>query len=99
MGTLIERQKASAARHRFGGAMYGFIEPQPWPDDGGARREPVICVETKRVVRRVGWQRCLSPISARAPHTFFSFDIRKVRTCDACKRSVEIARSNLGDDN
>lgn len=60
----------------------GFVEPLPWPDDGGQRRERVLDVDHNppRVVRVVGWHRCMS---CRKP--FWSEDTRRVRMCDRCK--------------
>lgn len=60
----------------------GFVEPLPWPDDGGRRRERVLDVDHNppRVVRVVGWQRCI-----KCSRRFFSDDVRAVRMCPVCK--------------
>jgi hypothetical protein len=62
--------------------VQGFVEPVPWPDDGGQRREKVLDVDHNppRVVRVVGWQRCMT---CRKP--FWSDDTRHVRMCRDCK--------------
>jgi len=60
----------------------GFAQPRQWPYDGGRRREPVLDYDHSppRVVRRVGWQRCI-----KCSRRFFSDDVRAVRMCPACK--------------
>lgn len=67
-----------AASHR-GGNSYGFIEPERWPFDECVRRESVLDTDHNppRVVRNVGWQRC---IVCRSP--FFSEDVVALRLCD-----------------
>lgn len=58
-------------------AAIGIIEPEPWPFDGCVRREPVTDVDIPdRVVRKVGWHRCLK---CRRP--FFSEDVLRLRLC------------------
>jgi len=59
----------------------GFVEPLPWPDDRGKRRETVLDVDHNppRVVRVVGWQRCI-----KCSRRFFSDDVRAVRMCRDC---------------
>jgi hypothetical protein len=55
-------------------AAIGIIEPDAWPFDGCVRREPVTDMDIPgRVVRRVGWHRCLK---CRRPFS--------QRTCCAC---------------
>lgn len=56
----------------------GFVEPRPWPYDGCLRREPVLDhdVTPPRVVRRVGWQRCM-----RCRRPFWSDDVVRLRLC------------------
>ena len=56
----------------------GFTEPQPWPFDGGRRREPVLDHDhhPPRVVRRVGWHRCM-----RCRDPFWSDDVVRLRLC------------------
>lgn len=74
---------AEAVRPQRTTANYqGFVEPLPWPDDGGKRREQVLDVDHNppRVVRVVGWQRCMT---CRKP--FWSDDTRNVRMCRDCK--------------
>ena len=58
---------------------YGFVIPQRWPQDGGARREPVLDVvfDPPRVVRHVGWKKCM-----RCGKWFFSEDVARLRMCD-----------------
>jgi hypothetical protein len=58
----------------------GFSEPQPWEFDGCARREPVLDHDhhPPRVVRRVGWQRCM-----RCREPFWSEDVVRLRLCSA----------------
>lgn len=57
----------------------GFSEPVPWPLDGCERREAVLDTDHNppRVVRRVGWQRCMK---CRKP--FWSDDVVRLRLCD-----------------
>lgn len=57
----------------------GFVIPDPWPYDGGQRREPVLdtAFNPARIVRRVGWRTCLT---CRKP--FFSEDVIALRLCD-----------------
>lgn len=66
-------------------------EPEPWPDDGGVRREPYVDRLDKRVIRRVGWTNCLSRFAIEGPHRFFSPDVAKVRVCPRCKHTNQIA--------
>jgi hypothetical protein len=41
-------------------AAIGIVEPDPWPFDGCERREPVMDADdSHRVVRKVGWHRCM----------------------------------------
>lgn len=56
----------------------GFTEPRQWPYDGERRREPVLDHDhtPPRVVRRVGWSRCL-----RCRRPFFSEDVVRLRLC------------------
>ena len=58
----------------------GFSESGPWPFDGGTRREPVLDHDyhPPRVVRRVGWQRCM-----RCRQPFFSEDVLRLRLCSS----------------
>ena len=65
-------------------AAIGIIEPDAWPFDGCVRREPVTDEDHPgRVVRKVGWHRCLK---CRRP--FFSEDVLRLRLCsgaDGCR--------------
>jgi hypothetical protein len=70
-------------------------DPRPWDDDGGATRVPIYdhAFGQRRLVRRVGWVRCLSqfhsdPASRVEPHRFLSPDVAKVRVCPDCKDRV-----------
>jgi hypothetical protein len=57
--------------------MIGIIEPDPWPFDGCVRREPVVDIDyPPRVVRKVGWHRCM-----RCARPFFSEDVVRQRLC------------------
>lgn len=58
-----------------------LIEPGQWPNDGGARRAPVLDpnFDPPRVVRRVGWLRCMC---CARPH--FSEDVARARMCLDC---------------
>lgn len=59
----------------------GIIEPEPWPFDGCLRREPVKDADYPyRVVRKVGWHRCLK---CRRP--FFSEDVLRLRLCSGAQ--------------
>lgn len=66
----------------FYGIGKEIVEPKPWPDDGGARREAVLDHNhtPARVVRRVGWLSCMS-----CKRRHFSPDVVKVRLCGICK--------------
>jgi hypothetical protein len=58
-----------------------LIEPTRWPNDGGARRAPVMdpnC-DPPRVVRRVGWLRCMC-----CGRSHFSEDVARARMCLDC---------------
>ena len=78
----------------------GFIEPQPWPFDGCVRREPVLDADHNppRVVRRVGWHRCL-----RCREPFWSEDVARLRLCtrknsDGCRSGEDRRSSGAGPD-
>lgn len=68
--------------------IYGFCVPEPWPWDGGLRREPVLDMahNPPRVVRFVGWRVCMK---CRAP--FWSKDVVALRLCLACKHYEKTA--------
>lgn len=62
-------------------ALIGIMEPSPWDFDGCVRREPVVEVLcANRVVRKVGWHRCLK---CRRP--FWSEDVLRLRMCSYCR--------------
>ncbi len=64
-----------------------IAEPAPWPFDGDlARRANVMDpnFDPPRLVRRVGWIRCL-----RCADPHFSPDVAGVRICLNCKNSDE----------
>lgn len=67
-------------RMRGQAAAIGIIEPDPWEYDGCLRREPVLDEDTRRVVRKVGWHRCLK---CRRP--FFSEDVIRLRLCSGAQ--------------
>lgn len=56
----------------------GFTEPTPWKFDECVRREAVLDHDhhPPRVVRRVGWQRCM-----RCRKPFWSEDVIRLRLC------------------
>lgn len=57
-----------------------IVEPSAWPFDGGTRREPVVDPNwDNRVIRRVGWRRCM-----RCSRWFFSRDVVGVRLHPDC---------------
>ena len=58
-----------------------IVEPERWPDDGGARRAPVMDpnYDPPRVVRRVGWLRCMC-----CGRSHFSEDVARARMCLDC---------------
>ena len=57
-----------------------IVEPRQWPNDQGARREPVIDPNwNDRVVRRVGWRTCM-----HCGRWFFSPDVARVRLHADC---------------
>lgn len=64
-------------------SLQGFDAPQLWDFDNCARREPVLDADhiPPRVVRRVGWNRCL-----RCRRPFFSDDVVRLRLCDGLGR-------------
>lgn len=58
-------------------AAIGIMEPDPWDYDGCVRREPVMDIDyPPRVVRKVGWHRCL-----KCHRPFFSEDVIRLRLC------------------
>ncbi len=68
-------------RMRGQAAAIGIIEPDPWPFDECKRREPVLDEDyPPRVVRKVGWHRCLK---CRRP--FFSEDVLRLRLCSGAQ--------------
>ncbi len=64
----------------------GFAEPEPWGFDGCRRREAVLDHDHNppRVVRSVGWRRCMCCTRA-----FWSQDVIALRICDRCKGNVD----------
>ena len=58
-----------------------LVEPARWPNDGGARRAPVMDpnYDPPRVVRRVGWLRCMC-----CWRSHFSEDVARARMCLDC---------------
>ncbi|HEP9495763.1 TPA: hypothetical protein VDV68_002729 [Pseudomonas aeruginosa] len=58
-----------------------LIEPERWPNDGGARRAPVVDpnYDPPKVVRRVGWLRCMC-----CGRSHFSEDVARARMCLDC---------------
>jgi hypothetical protein len=73
------RASVVAAANRPKRNWHGFIEPKPWPYDGGTRREPVLDDDycPPRVVRKVGWRSCMA-----CAKPFFSEDVIALRLCD-----------------
>lgn len=67
------------SQYRNKSAMLGIIEPNPWAFDNCIRREPVLDIDLDppRVVRKVGWHRCL-----RCRKPFFSEDVQRLRLCN-----------------
>lgn len=63
----------------FGTVARDIIEPKEWPNDHGARREPATDPNLNRVVRRVGWRRCI-----RCRGWFFSRDVVGVQMHADC---------------
>ncbi len=60
-----------------GADLQGMIVPARWPFDGGVRREPVMDTDyPPRVVRKVGWHRCL-----KCKMPFWSEDVLRQRLC------------------
>ena len=80
---MAMEQSATAPPRRTN--SQGFIEPRAWAPDDGSRREPVMDADHNppRVVRYVGWLRCLR---CRRPH--FSPDVARVRICTTCKEAI-----------
>lgn len=57
-----------------------IVEPRQWPNDGGERREPVLDPNwNDRVIRMVGWRRCM-----HCRRWFFSPDVSRVRLHADC---------------
>ena len=58
-----------------------LVEPERWPNDGGARRASVMDLnfDPPRIVRRVGWLRCMC-----CSRFTFSDDVVRVRLCEEC---------------
>ncbi|WP_323439425.1 hypothetical protein [Stenotrophomonas capsici] len=58
-----------------------LTEPERWPNDGGARRVPVMDpnYDPPKVVRRVGWLRCMC-----CGRSHFSEDVARARMCLDC---------------
>jgi hypothetical protein len=78
--TTPKQEKRTVARlPQAKGNSYGFVEPERWPFDDCKRREAVLDTyyNPPRMVRRVGWQRCMVCGSP-----FFSEDVVKLRLCD-----------------
>jgi hypothetical protein len=75
-------------------------EPGTWADDGGAKRVAVYDrnVHPPRLIRKVGWVKCLGRFSVQSPHRIFSPDVAKVRMCDRCKRPDYSAYRSADDD-
>lgn len=67
------------------GITYEIAEPAMWGRDDGKRREPVLdhSVSPPRVVRYVGWRKCL-----KCRTDFFSADVRGLRMCEYCRKST-----------
>lgn len=65
---------------REGADWQGMIIPKAWDFDGCVRREAVIDGDANRVVRKVGWHRCLK---CRRP--FFSEDVLRLRLCSGAQ--------------
>lgn len=85
---------AEAARpQRPKGNFQGFVIPDPWPNDGGKRREAVLDMDHNppRVVRHVGWRSCMT---CRRP--YFSEDVVSLRLCSSCKEPNDKAASRDG---
>lgn len=76
------RVSAVAAAQRLKSNYLDFVEPDPWTDDGGTRREPVLDTDHRppRVVRIVGWKSCL-----RCRRSFWSEDVQRLHMCNGCK--------------
>lgn len=73
-------QTAQALERKAHPMSKGFTEPDPWPFDGCVRRGNVLDHDHNppRVVRRVGWQRCI-----RCREPFWSADVVRLRLCSA----------------
>ena len=58
-----------------------LVEPARWPNDGVARRAPVMDpnYDPPRVVRWVGWLRCMC-----CGRSHFSEDVARARMCLDC---------------
>ncbi|RMH94431.1 hypothetical protein EBB59_01705 [Lysobacter pythonis] len=76
--TPAKRQVHDPATVRMGREL---IAPARWPNDGGARRTPVMDTnfDPPRLVRWVGWLRCMC---CGRPH--FSEDVARARVCVEC---------------
>lgn len=68
-----------AFKHR--GICDPIDEPKPWPWNGDeTRRVPVVDPNDNRVIRYVGYRRCIS-----CTKHFWSEDVIRLRMCVRCK--------------
>jgi hypothetical protein len=68
--------------YKHHGMAQPIPEPRPWRYDGDhKRREPVIDPNDNRVIRHVGYRKCMS-----CPKHFWSEDVVKLRICPVCKQ-------------
>lgn len=77
-GAAAPARAAPAATPKVHPLSKGFTEPRPWDFDGCLRRGEVLDHDhhPPRVVRRVGWQRCM-----RCRQPFWSEDVVRLRLC------------------
>jgi hypothetical protein len=63
------------------GVAKEIVEPPAWKyDDGPTRRVPVVDPNDGRVIRHVGWRKCLS-----CDKNHFTRDVIRLRICESCK--------------
>jgi hypothetical protein len=92
-----DHKRLPAIRRPAGDHLVGraLIEPERWPFDGDlSRRAPVLDpnINPPRVVRRVGWLRCM-----RCSRPTFSEDVVGIRICFECGGSGSVPIGRISD--
>ena len=92
--------ETATTRYQNSLTLLGIIEPAPWDYDGGKRREPVLDTDQipPRVVRRVGWHRCLRCVSRSSASMWqpcASATIAGATRTDSCRANTIARRFHL----